>query len=98
MHNRSIDSLALPGFIHRRSRTHKAEMQAFRRELARLDHIQDHVLDVVTDRLLDALDIRDPEPAQAVEHDQSPVSLEIRVSPGCLEQTIGSMRLPTANV
>jgi len=59
-----------------------------RRELARLDHIQDHVLDVVVDRLLDVLDLPESAPkAKPSVHEMKGLAL-VHVDPACVERTV----------
>lgn len=88
MKNRSGVVLVLPCEPHRRSQTRLSEIQAMRRELARLDHIQDHVLDVVVDRLLDVLDLPTAPPAS-----KSPIAeikglTLVHVDRDCVERTV----------
>jgi hypothetical protein len=86
MNHRSGISFVLPCEPHRRSLAKQAEMRAMRRELARLDRIDDHVLDVVVDRLLEVLDLPEPQPATRV---IEPKTLTlVHVAPECVERTV----------
>ncbi len=90
MNSRSDISYVVPCQMHRRSATRLAEQQALRRELARLDNIKDHVLDVVADRLLDVLDL----PAQEAPAPELCEPVLVRINPDCVEQTVGRTRVP----
>jgi len=90
MNSRSDISYVVPCQMHRRSATRLAEQQALRRELARLDNIKDHVLDVVADRILEILDLPDQE--TPVPELCEPVL--VRINPDCVERTVGRTRVP----
>lgn len=66
-----------------------------RRELARLDHIKDHVLDVVVDRLLEALDLPEPQPKPGL---VEPKPLRLHVAPDCMERMVDRVGSSAARV
>jgi hypothetical protein len=90
MNSRSDISYVVPCQMHRRSATRLAEQQALRRELARLDNIKDHVLDVVADRLLEVLGL----PVQEAPAPEFCEPVLIRINPDCVERTVGRTRVP----
>ena len=98
MNNSSRKSFVVSCKIHRRSRTRKAELEAMRRELARLDNIKDHVLDVVADRILEVLNLPIAEPANSTPAIDHADALTVRISPDCVERTVGQPRVSTAGV
>lgn len=59
-----------------------------RAELARLDNIRDHVLDVVVDRLLDVLDLSDPKPASELPIREPKGLTLVHVDRACVERTV----------
>lgn len=98
MNSRSDISYVVPCQMHRHSATRQAEQQALRRELARLDNIKDHVLDVVADRILEVLDLPAQEaPCRSPLRGENPELCEpviVRITPDCVERTVGRTRVP----
>ena len=90
MQSRTDISYTVSCQTHRRSATRQAEREALRRELARLDNIKDHVLDVVADRILEVLDL--PVPEAPTPELCEPVI--VRITPECVERTVGPTRVP----
>ncbi len=97
MNNRSNGTSTVSCQMHRRSRSRQAEIQSFRRELARLDHLQDHVLDVVAERLLDVIGLQE-EPTGQVEAAVEQPAVLVRINHDCVQDTMGGRGIATTTV